>query len=202
MSVDITIGDPILVELSSGTVHVRHLAAFKGAVRTQEGLVVSGCTEPAEPIPVRVQSSCVFSEALGSQDCDCAAQLRAALNRVSTTGGFVIYLYEEGRGIGLGMKIEAIRVQQEAGADTAVAFKRLGLDVDPRSHEVAAAAIVQLLGERPVRLLTNNPHKTESLRQGGVRIVDEQRLIVQGGPVVDEYLAEKARVLGHVLDDD
>jgi GTP cyclohydrolase II len=198
---NIVISDPIVLDLASGKIEARHLEATSDEFGSREGIVITGLAEFPNPVPLRVQSSCVFSEAFGSIDCDCANQLHAAVNRVATTGGVVIYLYEEGRGIGLRMKIEAIRIQQAAGIDTASAFAHLGLQPDPRTHEIAAGAAVKLLRDRPIVLLTNNPEKVRAMKRGGVNVVGEERLIVKTGPLVGEYLAEKARVLGHRLDE-
>jgi GTP cyclohydrolase II len=197
---NVHIGDPIRLDTAGGVVELRHLEARSSEETSlREGLVAIGTVAEPTPFPVRVQSSCVFSEALGATDCDCALQLEAAMERIARGGGAVVYLYEEGRGAGLRMKLAAIRVQQLDGIDTAAAFARLGLQPDPRDHGIAAVALRKLLGVRPVRLLTNNPAKTEALRRGGVNVVDEERLIVAPTPEIKEYLREKAKVLRHNL---
>jgi|SRR5215210_35694 len=170
---------------------------------SKEGLLVVGREPLASPVPVRVQSSCVFSEALRTVDCDCAAQLQESLKIAATEGGIVVYIYEEGRGVGLKKKLEAIKLQQDFGLDTAAAFDRLGLPPDPRSFEMAARALESVLRkDQPIALLTNNDLKVNALRSMGFTEVSRRRLVVDRGPLVDKYLQEKARVLGHQIDDD
>jgi len=169
----------------------------------KEGLLIIGREPLGDPVPVRVQSSCVFSEALRSVDCDCADQLQESLRIAATEGGIVVYLYEEGRGTGLRKKIEAIKLQQELNLDTAEAFDRLGLPSDPRTFEVAAKVIERILNkDQRIALLTNNSLKVEALRSMGFTKVSRRRLVVERGPLVKKYLQEKARALGHLIDDD
>jgi len=180
-----------------GSVDVRHFAA-----RGTEGLVVSKENLVDAPLIVRVQSSCVFSEAIEAIDCDCASQLHASLDLIGAGGGIVIYTYEEGRGAGLRNKIEAVKLQQDHGYDTARAFARLGFLPDPRSYEAAAAILHSLLRpSQEVKLLTNNPSKTEALIRAGINIIDVIPLVIRSNETVARYLAEKARVLGHVIED-
>ena len=103
-----------------GPVRVTHIQEGQ-----KEGLLVVGRDPLADPVPVRVQSSCVFSEALRAVDCDCAAQLEESIKIAATEGGIVVYIYEEGRGAGLRSKLAAIKLQQDFGLDTATAFARL-----------------------------------------------------------------------------
>jgi GTP cyclohydrolase II len=181
-----------------GPIRVAHIQ--EGA---KEGLLVVGRDSLADPVPVRVQSSCVFSEALHTVDCDCAAQLQEALRIVASEGGIVVYIYEEGRGAGLKKKLEAIKLQQDLGLDTAAAFDRLGLPPDPRSFEMAARALGSILKkDQPIALLTNNDLKLVALRSMGFTKVSRRRLVVDRGPLVDKYLQEMARVLGHRIADD
>jgi GTP cyclohydrolase II len=172
----------------------------------KEGLLVIGKEPLADPVPVRLQSSCVFSESLRSVDCDCADQLQESLRIAASEGGIVVYIYEEGRGAGLRKKIEAIRIQQELGLDTAAAFDRLGLPSDPRTFEMAARVLEKLIKkEQPIALLTNNRLKVEALRSMGFAKVSRRRLVVERGPLgasVKKYLQEKARALGHLIDED
>lgn len=183
-----------------GPIRVAHIEEGQ-----KEGLLIVGKEPLAEPVPIRVQSSCVFSEALLSIDCDCAGQLQESLKIAATEGGIVVYMYEEGRGAGLKNKIESIKLQQKFGLDTATAFNRLGLPADPRTFEVAARVIHKVLGkQRPIALLTNNKLKVEALRSMGFTKVSRRRLVVERGPLVKKYLQEKARALGHLIygDDD
>jgi GTP cyclohydrolase II len=143
----------------------------------------------------------VFSEALTAIDCDCAEQLYQSLALIAAHSGLVIYVYEEGRGAGLSAKFAAIALQQSEGIDTAEAFRRLGLEADPRAHKFASAVIAHLIGSAPVVLLTNNPHKVEALTECGVNIVSRMPLLPIEGSPADAYLQAKARVLGHKLSD-
>ncbi len=181
-----------------GPVRVTHIQEGQ-----KEGLLVVGRDPLADPVPVRVQSSCVFSEALRAVDCDCAAQLEESIKIAATEGGIVVYIYEEGRGAGLRSKLAAIKLQQDFGLDTATAFARLGLPPEPRSFEMAARVLRTLLDKnQPITLLTNNNKKVEALRSMGFTEVSRRKLVVQRGPLVEKYLQEKARSLGHRIDDD
>src|SRR5262245_31612914 len=118
----------------------------------------------------RVHSSCFTGEVLGSLRCDCRAQLDAALTRIAREGrGVLVYLVQEGRGIGLGNKVRAYQLQDD-GHDTVEASLALGFDADPRSYDLAAA-ILRELGVTSVRLMTNNPAKQAGLERAGV-VVD------------------------------
>jgi GTP cyclohydrolase II len=153
-----------------------------------------------KPVPVRVQSSCLFGESFGAVDCDCADQLRASLGVVASEGGILVYLYEEGRGVGLKKKIEAIGVQQRLGCDTASAFRFLGLKPDPRDHRVATSVLLAILDPHyPIELITNNPEKVNAFRAAGLVVERRRGLVIKRSSRVAEYLEEKERVLGHEL---
>lgn len=155
--------------------------------------------EPAAVPVVRVHSECLTGDAFGSLRCDCGPQLDAALERASREGGAVVYLRgHEGRGIGLLPKIDAYALQ-DAGRDTVQANLDLGLPADRREYG-AAAAILADLGLTGVRLLTNNPAKVAGLIAHGVE-VDQQPLRVGRTAHNATYLATKAQVMGHLLDD-
>jgi GTP cyclohydrolase II len=190
----VTIGDPISLPTRYGELSFRYIA-----VDQIEGVLVNSDLTPPSPIPVRIQSSCLFSESLSTIDCDCSNQLQSSLNLIATTGGYVLYLYEEGRGAGLRTKFEAIRLQQTTGADTAAAFASLGMKPEPRNFSVAAQVLVQVLGDSPILLLTNNPSKIELLKKAGVNIVATQPLVIVSNSHVATYLRDKARVLGHII---
>jgi len=192
------VSDYIELTTEFGPMRVAHIQ--EGA---KEGLLVVGREPPVDPVPVRVQSSCVFSEALRALDCDCAAQLRESLRIVATEGGIIIYIYEEGRGAGLKKKVEAIGIQQSLGLDTAAAFDRLGLPPDLRSFEMAARVLGTVLKkEQPIALLTNNILKVKALHTLGFTEVTRRRLVVKRGPLIEKYLQERARALGHLIDED
>jgi GTP cyclohydrolase II len=145
----------------------------------------------------RVHSSCFTGEVLGSLRCDCRAQLDAALERIGREGrGVVVYLVQEGRGIGLGNKIRAYQLQ-DAGADTVDANLQLGFDADLRSYDLAAG-ILGDLGVTSVRLMTNNPQKLSGLARAGVVIEAHEPHWVGGTEHSESYLAAKKTKLGHL----
>jgi len=155
-----------------------------------------------DPIPVRVQSSCLFSESLLAKDCDCASQLHESLKIIAREGGIVIYLYEEGRGAGLKHKIAAISLQQRHHIDTGTAFSMLSLPSDLRDHSMAAKILNTIVPGCRIDLLTNNPRKMELLQSCGVHVVRKRPLICCTTPEVAKYLEEKVRVLQHEIPDD
>ncbi len=150
-----------------------------------------------EEVLVRVHSECLTSEVFGSLKCDCRQQLRAAQRAIADAGrGVLLYLRQEGRGIGLANKIRAYELQH-AGHDTVDANRLLGLPDDARDYS-AAVAMLEHLGVASVRLLTNNPHKVEALRARGVR-VERHQLVVPTNAWSAAYLETKRVRMGHVL---
>lgn len=144
----------------------------------------------------RVHSSCFTGEVLGSERCDCRAQLDQALARIAAEGrGVLVYLVQEGRGIGLGNKVRAYQLQDE-GHDTVDANLALGFDADHRSYDLAAA-ILRDLGVSSVRLMTNNPNKTAGLEAAGVKVDAQQAHWVESSEHSAAYLAVKKAKLGH-----
>ena len=150
---------------------------------------------PAVPL-VRVHSECLTGDVLGSQRCDCGPQLDEALTRLHEAGGYLVYLRQEGRGIGLYNKIDAYALQ-ELGLDTFAANVALGFGVDERSYAVAAQMLLALGVER-VQLLTNNPDKAEQLVRAGVRVDRCLPTRLHLSPANGAYLTAKARN-GHRL---
>lgn len=145
----------------------------------------------------RVHSSCFTGEVLGSLRCDCRAQLDAALDRIGREGrGVVVYLVQEGRGIGLGNKVRAYQLQ-DAGADTVDANLQLGFDADLRSYDLAAGILADL-GVASVRLMTNNPQKLSGLAGAGVAIDAHESHWVGSTEHSAGYLAAKKTKLGHL----
>ena len=145
----------------------------------------------------RVHSSCFTGEVLGSLRCDCRAQLDAALERIGREGrGVLVYLVQEGRGIGLGNKIRAYQLQDD-GADTVDANLQLGFDADLRSYDIAAG-ILGDLGVTSVRLMTNNPRKIEGLEGAGVVVNAHESHWVSSTEHSAGYLAAKKTKLGHL----
>jgi len=146
----------------------------------------------------RVHSSCFTGEVLGSLRCDCRSQLDAALARIALEGrGVVVYLVQEGRGIGLGNKVRAYQLQDE-GHDTVDANLALGFDADHRSYDLAAG-ILRELGITSVRLMTNNPKKIAELEAAGVVVDAQESHWVESNEHSAAYLAVKKSKLGHLL---
>ena len=149
---------------------------------------------------VRVHSECLTGDAFSSHRCDCGPQLDAALERVQREGGAVVYLTgHEGRGIGIISKIQAYALQ-DAGRDTVDANVELGLPVDRREYG-AAAAILEDLGLRRVRLLTNNPAKVEGLRASGIDVAERVPHHVGDHPENRAYRRTKVERMGHLMGD-
>lgn len=150
------------------------------------------------PVLARMHSECLTGDALHSLRCDCGAQLEAALAAIAAEGrGALLYLRQEGRGIGLLNKIRAYRLQ-DAGADTVEANHQLGLAADLRSYE-AAAEMFELLGVHRLRLMTNNPRKIRALEERGIEITERMPLQIPPNPHNVGYLRTKASRLGHML---
>lgn len=146
---------------------------------------------------VRIHSECITGDVFGSQRCDCGSQLNTSLSMIGEQGGVLIYLRQEGRGIGLVNKLKAYALQ-EAGYDTVEANLHLGLPVDSRDY-IEACHILDYLGIDVIRLLTNNPRKIEALEQHGITI--SERMAIESEPNLHnrDYLATKQKKLGHFL---
>lgn len=158
--------------------------------------IVKGDVSRGSSVLCRVHSECWTSEVLGSLKCDCRDQLDAALAKIAAEGnGVIVYLRQEGRGIGLGNKIRAYNLQEQ-GADTVEANLKLGFEADARSYDLAAA-ILDDLGIRSVRLLTNNPLKVAGLEATGVKVTDRLAHWVGENQHNAGYLAVKRRKMGH-----
>ena len=160
--------------------------------------LIRGDLRPDVPSLVRLHSECLTGDVLGSLRCDCGQQLSAALELIAQAGsGVLLYLRQEGRGIGLANKIRAYALQ-DAGLDTVEANLALGLPIDGREY-ASAAAILRHLGVRQVRLLTNNPRKGHALEEHGITVVERVPLVVPPNPNNIRYLHTKAARMGHVL---
>ena len=168
----------------------------------KEHLVMSmGDLKDGEGILVRVHSECLTSEVFGSLKCDCKAQLDLALGRVAREGlGCVIYLRQEGRGIGLGNKIRAYALQDQ-GADTVDANRLLGLGDDLRTYE-AAADMLNALGVKSIRLMTNNPEKIEGLTSHGIEIEERVQTVAGVNDVNRGYIETKTRRMRHLINEE
>jgi len=154
---------------------------------------------PSEQPPlVRVHSECLTGDVFGSRRCDCGDQLQLAMERIAQEGcGAIVYLRQEGRGIGLAHKLHAYALQEQ-GLDTVEANLRLGFDADLRDYYVAAQ-ILRELGWTTVRLLSNNPRKVEGLRRYGIVVAERLPLVVPPTPHNERYLQTKREKLGHWL---
>ncbi len=146
---------------------------------------------------VRVHSECLTGDIFHSLKCDCGAQLDAAMERIADEGGVLIYLRQEGRGIGIVEKLKAYQLQNE-GLDTVDANLKLGHAADQRTYE-DVPAILDDLGITEVRLITNNPDKIESLQALGVAVVHREALIIEDKPENEDYMKTKKERMGHLL---
>lgn len=171
------------IQLSNG---LEHIALIKGEINSNE------------PILVRVHSSCVTGDIFGSLRCDCGPQLHESMKMIEKEGnGVIVYLNQEGRGIGLFHKIEAYKLQEQ-GLDTVEANVHLGFKADERDYGVGAQ-ILRNLGIKKMRLITNNPKKRAGLEGFGLEIVENIPLVIQPNPYNINYLSAKKNKMGHYL---
>jgi 3,4-dihydroxy 2-butanone 4-phosphate synthase/GTP cyclohydrolase II len=168
--------------------------------RDEHMALVAGDLAGAEPVTVRVHSQCLTGDVFGSTRCDCGDQLALAMEMIAREGrGVIIYMHQEGRGIGLANKIRAYALQ-DCGRDTVEANLELGFKDDLRDYGITAQ-IIRDLGIGRVRLLTNNPQKVEGLRRYGVDVVERVAIEAPAHEGNIEYLRTKRRKLGHLLDE-
>ncbi|MBX2981875.1 MAG: bifunctional 3,4-dihydroxy-2-butanone-4-phosphate synthase/GTP cyclohydrolase II [Flavobacteriales bacterium] len=177
-----------------------HLTAYRQKDTGEEHLaLVKGTWEKNEPVLVRMHSSCLTGDIFGSRRCDCGPQLHAAMEMVQREGkGVVVYMQQEGRGIGLMNKLKAYKLQEE-GADTVEANLMLGFDMDARDYGVGAQ-ILHDLGVRRMRLLTNNPKKRTGLVGYGLEITENVPIQILPNEHNFKYLLTKKLKMGHHLD--
>lgn len=160
--------------------------------------LMRGSLQGSERVPVRVHSECLTGDVMGSFRCDCRDQLEMALRELSQAPkAALLYLRQEGRGIGLSNKIKAYEVQQQRGLDTVEANRHLGFDDDLRDY-TDAALMLQCLGVRSVELLTNNPHKIADLQRNGIEVARRIPLRPPDNEHNREYIRVKQRKLGHL----
>ena len=175
-----------------------HLAVCMGGVGVETAGAVPVQTDP---VLVRIHSECLTGDILGSKLCDCGDQLQQAMRQVAQEGkGVVLYMRQEGRGIGLLSKLQAYKLQQEEGLDTVEANQRLGFGPDLRHYGIGAQILLDL-GIRQIRLLTNNPKKVVGLEGYGLRIVDRVPIQIAPNQNNERYLRTKKEKLGHLLDE-
>ncbi len=179
-------GNFTLLYYRSDLDHKEHLALIRGAVK---GKVA---------VPVRIHSECLTGDVFGSLRCDCGEQLHYALQYLSGQPcGVLLYLRQEGRGIGLYKKLLAYNLQDQ-GLDTVEANLKLGHQPDERDYQIAAQ-ILETLGVRSIRLLTNNPHKIQALEGAGIEVVERIPIEVGRSEENLTYLRTKAEKLAHLL---
>lgn len=163
-------------------------------------LLTLGDVTGSEPVLARIHSECLTGDALFSMRCDCGSQLQAAMERIAEEGrGAILYLRQEGRGIGLLNKIKAYNLQDQ-GADTVEANEKLGFGADMRDYSICQT-MLEHAGITHLRLLTNNPRKVKALQELGINV--EERIALRTGenPHNAKYLATKAGKLGHWMED-
>jgi len=161
--------------------------------------LVMGDLETEEPVLVRVHSECLTGEVFGSARCDCGEQLARSLQMISDAGrGVLLYMRQEGRGIGLADKLRAYNLQDQ-GLDTVDANLALGHQADDRHYDFAALMLKDL-GVARISLLTNNPNKVEELQTLGIQVVERLPLVGEVTPENERYLLAKAERLKHFLD--
>ena len=177
------------------------ISAYRVEATSEEHVaLVLGEIRETDPVLVRVHSQCLTGDVFGSLRCDCGEQLRRSLELIADERrGVLLYLLQEGRGIGLLNKLKAYEVQDRHGADTVEANERLGLPADMRDYGVGAQ-ILRDLGVRRMRLLTNNPLKYIGLAGYGLEIVERVPIMVAPNPRNAVYLATKQTKMGHLLD--
>jgi GTP cyclohydrolase II len=175
---------------------------FEDEATGKEHVALSmGDIDSGEPVLARAHSECLTGDALFSMRCDCGYQLEEALSSIAKAGrGVMLYLRQEGRGIGLLNKIRAYDLQDK-GADTVEANERLGFGADLRQYDMCQPMLAHL-GVKTIRLMTNNPRKVKALSEAGVNVLERVPIEVGRNPHNDGYLNTKATKLGHYLKTD
>ncbi|RUO29610.1 GTP cyclohydrolase II [Aliidiomarina soli] len=174
------------------------LIGFETESGQEHVALAMGSYTDGAPVLTRVHSECLTGDALFSQRCDCGPQLEAAMQKIADQGrGIIVYLRQEGRGIGLINKLRAY-AEQDKGLDTVEANEILGFLPDARDYRVAAA-MLEALSVAEIRLMTNNPDKVQSLTDAGIKVVERVPHQVAASPHNQHYLATKTKKFGHLL---
>ncbi len=191
--------DVISARLPTETAKSGKLHIFRPELAGPEHYAMEyGDIDRNDPVLVRIHSACFTGDILGSLKCDCGAQLSETMNQINQNGsGILLYLNQEGRGIGLANKMRAYALQDE-GFDTVEANHRLGFEDDERNFQVGAS-ILKELKITSIRLMTNNPKKIELLEKNGVKVSERVALIVEENEFNAHYLGTKAKKSGHLL---
>lgn len=191
-----TISASVPIPLPNGA--TPQLSVFKGLIDDDaDHFALTFLGEDKNTPQVRLHSSCLTGDMLGSMRCDCGPQLDDAINRFSRDGGTIIYLQQEGRGIGLAKKMAAYHLQDQ-GADTFEANRRVGAPDDARDYRVGAQMLIAL-GLTKIRLLTNNPDKVAALKHLGINVVAVEPTVVSVNEHNRRYLTAKRDLAGHRL---
>jgi GTP cyclohydrolase II len=188
----------LLVESRLPTVYGDYrILAFDSGREELPHLALSGSWSLDGPVNVRIHSECMTGDVFGSTRCDCGEQLAASLKYIEENGGILIYLRQEGRGIGLVNKLKAYNLQDE-GMDTIRANHALGFHTDMRDFSLAVE-ILKFMGVEKINLLTNNPEKLDAFAKSGIEVVNRIPLTIEPRPENRHYLLTKKQGLGHLL---
>lgn len=154
-------------------------------------------------VKIRIHSSCLFGEAFRAKDCDCRQQLHKAMEIIEKDGkGIIIYLYQEGRGMGLDKKIQSINMEHIKNMDTVEAYEMLGFPLDSRDYSVAIEALKDLNASRDLILMCNNPRKSDFLTKNGYNIIEHLELNYKVSKEAEKYLKCKKAKLDHLINFD
>ncbi len=192
-----------IIFIASSKLPTKHgdflIHAFEESDSGQEHIALSmGDVADGTPVLIRVHSECLTGDGFGSLRCDCGPQLEAAMQKVAQEKrGVILYLRQEGRGIGLVNKVRAYALQDQ-GADTVEANEQLGFAPDLREYGMCEV-MLKHLGIGQVRLMTNNPLKVAALQQHGIKVVERVPLMTERNPHNDQYLDTKEEKMGHLF---